>query len=170
MTGVGDDVAARFDRYVAERGGELWRSAWLLTEDAHHAEDLVQTALLKTYARFGSFDDDRHYEAYVRTTMYRTFVSWWRRRRWRGEVPVGDLPDGPDEDHVTDECEDLRRAMLLLPRAQRAVLVLRFVEDLPVSDVARLLRLPVSTVKSHTRRGLAALRVSPELSEQEGQS
>lgn len=81
------DDAAGLSRFVTERGGDLWLSAWFLTGDAHHAEDLVQTALSKTFHRYGSFDNDRHFEAYLRTTMYRTFVSWWRRRAWRSEVP-----------------------------------------------------------------------------------
>lgn len=168
MAGVSEDVTAAFDSYVAERGGELWRSAWLLTGDAQHAEDLVQTALLKTYDRFHTFENNRHFESYVRTTLYRTYVSWWRRRSWRSEVPsevhvdVGDNGVGPEPERA-----DLGRALTELPRAQRAVLVLRFFEDKSVAEVAGLLRMPEGSVKSHTRRGLAALRVSSHLTDQE---
>ena len=75
-----------FDAYVEARGGDLFWSAFLLTGDHQHAEDLVQTALSKTYQRFDLFDNNHHFESYVRTTMYRTFASWWRRR---GSVECG---------------------------------------------------------------------------------
>lgn len=168
MAGMSEDVAAAFDRYVEERGGELWRSAWLLTGDAHQAEDLVQTALLKTYDKFRTFENNRHFEAYVRTTLYRTFVSWWRRRSWRSEVPSEVQADVGDSDagHEPDRA-DLRRALTELPRTQRAVLVLRFFEDKSVAEVSELLGMPEGSVKSHTRRGLAALRVSTHLTDQE---
>lgn len=168
MAGVAQGIAAAFDNYVEERGGELWRSAWLLTGDAHHAEDLVQTALLKTYDKFQSFDNNRHFESYVRITLYRTYVSWWRRRSWRAEMPSEvpvDVGDGRAEPEPEDA--DLRRALTELPRAQRAVLVLRFFEDKSVAEVAELLGMPEGSVKSHTRRGLAALRVSTHLADQE---
>lgn len=159
------EAAARFDRFVAARGGDLWAAAWLLTGDAQHAEDLVQTALLKCYARFASFDSERAFEAYLRTAMYRTYVSWWRRRSWR-EVP-GEIRDGarPAGGEDPDLREDLRRHLAALPRAQRAVLVLRFVEDLTAVETARILGMPENTVASHTRRALAALRAAEGIEE-----
>lgn len=151
-----------FDRFVADRGGALWSAAWLLTGDRHHAEDLVQTALSKTYRRYDDIADDRRFEAYVRTAMYRTFVSWWRRLQWRSEIPSSAPPEpatapGPPQD------TDLYRALAALPRLQRACIVLRYVEDRPTKDVAELLGIPAGTVTSHVSRGLAALRVSPHL-------
>ncbi|AQX14951.1 RNA polymerase sigma-E factor [Tessaracoccus sp. O5.2] len=163
------DAAARFDAYVTERGGELWRSAWLLTGDVHHAEDLVQAALLRTYGRFAAFDSERHFEAYVRTTLFRTFVSWRRRRHWRSEMPSALEPDTVADvgDDPPMQASDLRRALFSLPRSQRAVLVLRYFEDMTVIEVGELLQMPTSTVKSHARRGLVALRRSPHLLEQD---
>ncbi len=163
------DAATRFDVYVAERGGALWCSAWLLTGDVHHAEDLVQTALLRTYGRFATFDNERHFESYVRTTLFRTFVSWRRRRHWRSETPSAIEPDTVVDDGADPSMErsDLRRALFSLPRSQRAVLVLRYFEDMTVVEVGELLQMPTSTVKSHARRGLSALRRSPHLLEQE---
>ncbi|MDF1487081.1 SigE family RNA polymerase sigma factor [Tessaracoccus caeni] len=161
------ETAARFDRFVASRGGDLWVAAWLLTGDAQHAEDLVQTALLKCYGRFSSFDAESAFEAYLRTTMYRTYVSWWRRRSWRSEVPAEVRPDAhgatPAED--ADLREDLRRHLTALPRAQRAVLVLRYVEDKTAVETARILGMPENTVASHTRRALAALRAADGIEE-----
>ena len=156
-----------FDRYVAARGGELWVAAWLLTGDRQHAEDLVQTALSKTYGRYGSFDNDHHFEAYVRTTMYRTFISWWRRLQWRSEVPSDSPPDRPSDAGEPSLGTDVHRALATLPRLQRTCLVLRYFEDRPTREVAQLLGIPEGTVTSHVSRGLAALRVSPHLTQED---
>ena len=162
------EASAGFDEFVSERGGALWWAAWLLTGDAHHAEDLVQTALTKTYGRYDSCENDRHFEAQVRTTIYRTFVSWWRRRAWRSEVPTSVHPDAAatqDDDPALRK--DLLRALATLPRMQRAVLVLRYFEDRPTKEVAEMLGVPVGTDTSHTSRGLKALRLSTHLSDME---
>ncbi len=155
------DAAARFDRFVTDRGADLWSSAWLLTGDGHHAEDLVQTALLKCYGRFAGFESERAFEAYVRTTMFRTYVSWWRKRSWRSEVPSDVRADVLTSDAGQDPSlrAALQRHPAELPRNQRAVLVLRYFEDRPATEVARMLGMPESTVASHTRRALAALRL-----------
>ncbi|MBK7820177.1 MAG: SigE family RNA polymerase sigma factor [Tessaracoccus sp.] len=160
-----------FEAFVRRRGRDLWRSAWLLTGDGGRAEDLVQTALAKTYPRYDG--NDRSFEAYVRTTIYRTFVSWWRRR-WTGEVPSERMPEpGPDGGSApaVDLNEGLRidvlRALAELPRAQRAVLVLRYFEDLPIAEVAELLGLAQGTVKAYSHRALEQLRGSVHLEEQQ---
>lgn len=139
--------AASFDAYVEARGGDLFWSAFLLTGDHQHAEDLVQTALSKTYQCFDQFDNNHHFESYVRTTMYRTFVSWWRRRSWRSEVATETTPDGGVSDQPANL--DITRALAALPRMQRTVLVLRYFDDLPIKEVAELLRIPEGTVASH---------------------
>ncbi|RMB62040.1 SigE family RNA polymerase sigma factor [Tessaracoccus antarcticus] len=162
------EAAAGFDEFVSDRGGALWWAAWLLTGDAHHAEDLVQTALTKMYGRYASCENDRHFEAQVRTTIYRTFVSWWRRKAWRSEVPTEVHPDAigvVDDDPALRE--DLLRALATLPRMQRAVLVLRYFEDRPAQEVAQMLGIPVGTVTSHASRGLKAMRLSTHLSDTE---
>ncbi|WP_185975621.1 SigE family RNA polymerase sigma factor [Tessaracoccus rhinocerotis] len=168
MAGIAEDSAAAFDRYVDERGGELWWAAWLLTGDEQHAEDLVQTALSKTWTRYSTFDNDRHFEAYVRTTIYRTYVSWWRRLNWRKEVPAEIHPDAftvDDDGHA--QRADLLRALAKLPRLQRAVLMLRYFEDRTTRQVSEELGIPMGTVASHARRGLAALRTSAHLADEE---
>ena len=159
---------AQFDQFVDERGGALWRAAWLLTGDTHHAEDLVQTALTKTYPKFGGFDDSGSFEAYVRTTIYRTFVSWWRKRSWRSEIPTEIRPDVVHESGGDPALRtDLVRALATLPRKQRACLVLRYFEDHSTREVAELLGMAEGTVTSHVSRGLAALRASSFLSDEE---
>lgn len=153
-----------FDGFVAAKAGALWQSAWFLTGDAHKAEDLVQTALSRVYDRYDDVGSDQQFEAYVRKTMYRVHCSWWRRR-WNDERPTEHLPEvssGLGSSNV-----DLRRALLTLPRMQRAVLVLRFFEDRGVDEVARILGISSGTVKTHTSRGCAALRKSHHLSEEE---
>lgn len=159
-------VEARdFDLFVRARTTRLYRAAWFLAGDAHKAEDLVQTALIKAYPHYVQVTDDEEFEAYVRTTMYRTYVSWWRRR-WNGEIPTGQVPDGAVDGGPGALRVDLARALADLPRMQRAVLVLRFYEDRPVAEVASLLGISEGTVKTHSSRGCASLRNSIHLTEE----
>ena len=159
--------AVGFEQFVAERGRGLLRAAWLLTGDHHHAQDLVQSALAKTWGRYSTMANDHKFEAYVRTTIYRTYVSWWRRMSWRAEQPNDDVPDLEGDGRVDALRLDLLRALDGLPRMQRAVLTLRFFDDLPTAEVAQILGIPEGTVKSHSHRGCAALRASVHLAGQE---
>lgn len=155
------DVHA-FDAFVAARGPSLWRSAWLLTGDHHRAEDLVQTALAKAWPHF---DRAENFEAYVRRTMVNTYIAWWRRR-WNHELPDADA--GRYEVHRDVPGDpDLMAALGGLPRAQRTVLVLRYFDGLTERETAEQMGISVGTVKSHSSRGLAALRASSLLSVQE---
>lgn len=168
MTEVQSGGQHGFDGFLRERSSRLWRAAWLLTGDAQHAEDLVQTALVKTYGKYGSMNDDDHYEAYVRKTIYRTFCSWWRRRSWSGEVSVPE----PREDSATNTAEaelsvDVARALAELPRMQRSVVVLRYFEDRPVAEVSELLGISQGTVKSYAHRACESLRGSLHLNPRE---
>jgi RNA polymerase sigma-70 factor (sigma-E family) len=153
-----------FDRYVATAWPRLLRSAWLLTGDWYLAEDILQTALAKTYTRWrrvqaGSAD------AYVRKVLATTYVSWWRRR-WRMEMPTAEPPEQPAGD-TSSASADLRiavaRVLRRLPKGQRAVLMLRFHADLTEADTARTLGVSVGTVKSQTARALTTLRAEPGL-------
>lgn len=164
--------APTFEEFVAARGRDLWRSAWLLTGDAQKAEDLVQTALAKCWPRWSTIARDHAVEAYVRRVLLTTYTDWWRRR-WNGETPTEVLPDRPDvggaagEHGLADERRDLVRALATLPRGQRAVLVLRYFEDLTEAQTAELLGISVGTVKSQASRALASLRSSHLLSEED---
>lgn len=123
-------TAPSFEEFVAARGRALWRSAWLLTGDAHLAEDLVQTALVKVWRRWDSVSGaPGSLDAYVRRALVTTYTDWWRRR-WTAEVPTGRLPDDTaSERDLTLERRDVLAALALLPRGQRAVIVLRFFDD-----------------------------------------
>lgn len=158
-----------FERFVSDRGRRLWRAAWLLTGDSQHAEDLVQTALAKCYGRYDAIGDDEGFEAYVRTAIYRTFVSWWRRMSWRNESPAETLPEtGTAGSGETSTLRlDLVRALEGLPRMQRAVLVLQYFEDRSIADIAEQLGIAPGTVKAHSSRGRAALRDSVHLADLE---
>lgn len=150
-----------FDAFVATRAKVLWRAAWLLTGDHHRAEDLVQTSLAKAYPHFSRLGDDEAFEAYLRTTMYRTYLSWWRRR-WTGEVPA-EVTSGSTTEPDVALRYDVMRALAELPRQQRAVVVLTYFDDLSHPRAAEVLGISVGTVKSTLARALAKLRVSPRL-------
>jgi RNA polymerase sigma-70 factor (sigma-E family) len=145
-----------FDVWVSAAAPRLHRTAYLLTGDWALAQDLVQHACAATWPRFASLQEP---ESYARTVMARTASSWWRRR-WRGEVPHGDVPEQPvcDAWADVDRRHVLAAALRALPPKQRAVLVLRFYDDLSEVDTARALGWPLGTVKSTTSRALASLR------------
>jgi RNA polymerase sigma-70 factor (sigma-E family) len=148
-----------FCDFVAARSRALMRTAYLLTGDHHQAEDLLQTSLTKTYLAWGRIRDEGAVEAYVRQTMVTTHTSWWRRR-WRGETPTAVLPDGAYDDGLagSDERARLWAHLRGLPARQRAVVVLRFYEDLSEAEIARLLSCSPGTVKSQAHRALSTLR------------
>jgi RNA polymerase sigma-70 factor (sigma-E family) len=150
---------ARFRDYVAARSPALLRTAYLLVGDRGRAEDLVQTALVKTYLAWGRIRDEGALDAYVRRIMANTATSWWRRR-WSGERPADQLPDQPLADPANDlaEADGVRRLLLLLPARQRAVLVLRFYNDMTEAEVAETLGISRGSVSSYAAKGLATLR------------
>jgi RNA polymerase sigma-70 factor (sigma-E family) len=153
---AGEEV---FRDFVAARSAALQRTAYLLVGDWGLAEDLVQTALIKTYLAYRRLDGIAAIEPYARTVLVHTASRWWRRR-WRGERRTSVLPDRPVADGADASVERDRvwRLILTLPARQRAVLVLRFYEDLTEAQTARMLGVSVGTVKSHTARALATLR------------
>ncbi|MER5180487.1 SigE family RNA polymerase sigma factor [Streptomyces sp. NPDC002896] len=145
--------------FVEGRRTALFRSAYLLCGNRDEAEDLVQTALVKVVLgarRHGRLDN---LEAYARKTLVNTFIAT-RRRFWRREHAYGELPDVPGQVTDSDTGLMVRAALAGLPPKQRAVLVLRYWEDLSVAATAELLGMRESTVKSHTARGLAALKAA----------
>ena len=153
------DERETFDAMVETHTRALLRTAFLLTGDPHLAEDLLQTALVKTWSRWRTLRDSGRADVYVRRVMATTCTAWWRRR-WRAEVPTGAPPDLPTADAYggADDRVELGRALARLTPRQRAAVVLRFYEDLPESDVAAALGCSVGTVKSQASRGLRKLQ------------
>jgi len=153
-------IDERFAAYVRERGEHHLRVAVLLTGDWHAAQDLVQTSLVKLYRAWPRLDTGAGTDAYLRRIMINTHRSWWRAR-WRREAPAAVLPEASSGEDIADRQALgalVRQALARLPRQQRAVLVLRYCEDLPEAEVAALLGCTVGTVKTHAHRGLHALR------------
>lgn len=149
-----------FEEFVATRGAALRRTAYLLTGDWHLAEDLLQAALLRTYERRRRLRDPGVWEAYTRKVLVTTFASWARRRSF-GERPAEDVGSTATVGDRADEQAERDRvwsAIRRLPRRQRAVLVLRYYEDLSEAEIARLLGVSPGAVKSYASRGLATLR------------
>jgi RNA polymerase sigma-70 factor (sigma-E family) len=147
-----------FEAFVAARSHDLLRTAVLLTQDRGHAEDLLQTALVKAYRRWHRIDGDDPYP-YVRRILVTTAAGW---RRLRATQEIVSLPDhdpaGPDSTDVVAERERMAGVLATLPPPMRAVLVLRYTEDLSEAATAELLGCSVHTVRSQTVRGLARLR------------
>ena len=142
-----------FEEYVAARRAALLRTAYLLTGHREDAEDLVQVALVKVVPRWSRIAD--HPEPYVRKVLVHESVSRWRRRRWR-EVHTDRLPESPVEGPGADRVA-LQQALARLAPRQRAVIVLRYYDDLTEAETARLLGVSVGTVKSQARDALARL-------------
>jgi RNA polymerase sigma-70 factor (sigma-E family) len=154
---------AGFADFVGARSPRLLRTAYLLTHDWGLAEDLLQTALTRAWEAWRRIEGDP--EPYVRRILVNTYSSWWRRR-WNGEHPTGQLPELPvsgDPNAVLDERDRIWQALRGLPRRQRAVLVLRYFEDLSEAEIADVLGCSVGTVKSQASRALAKLRLDETL-------
>lgn len=166
--GVTRLVAAdeEFDGFVRAASPALLRAAWLLTADWAAAEDLVQSAFERTWPKWPNLADDRQRLAYLYRVVTNGFLHG-RRRRWIGEVPVGELP----ELAVADDTEraDMRAALLAsirrLPLRQRTVIALRYLADLSEVRTAEAMRCSLGTVKSYSARGMAALRADPALAD-----
>ena len=157
-----------FEEFVSSRRPALLRTAFLLTGHAEDAEDLVQTTLIKVVPKWGRIKDNP--EAYVRKVLAREATTRWRSRRWR-ETAVERLPDG--EAAAADVASSLavRDALLRLPPRQRAVIVLRYYDDLTERETAATLGISIGTVKSQASDAFARLRtLIPDLAASDGTS
>lgn len=155
-------MSGGFDDYVSTRGPGLLRFAYLLTGDRHLAEDITQEALVRVHRRWGHIDRSGDPEAYVRKAIVRQYLSW-RRRRASTEAVRAELPDraagGVAPDQVVER-DEMWALLSALPRAQRAVMVLRYYEDLADPDIAVLLGCSRATVRVHAFKALNRLRAA----------
>lgn len=152
------DRDGAFAEYFAARSGAMRGTAFLLCGDWHRAEDLVQTAFTKLYTHWHRVARHDALDPYVRQVLIRTFIDdgrrgWWRRERPQ-QVPVEQVaaPSSADDRLM------LMRALADVPPRQRAVLVLRYWEDMSVDETAAALSCSAGTVKSQAARGLDTLR------------
>lgn len=153
-----------FEVFMAARWSSLYRTAFMLTGDAHQAEELLQGALARTCARWDKLRDKNAASTYVRRAMVNAASrSWSHGRR---EVLTDRLPEPPSALHADahEERLSLWAAIRRLPPRQRMTLILRYVEDLPEEAVARELGVTVGTVKSQTHQAISKLRAAlPDL-------
>ena len=155
----------RFEDWVEARVAPLLRFAYLVTGSQQAAEDAVQTALASACAKWSRVSRTRDPDSYVRRMVVNAHVSSWRRiRRESSTAEVRGVSDADAMDRISDS-DAVWRVCQGLPRQQRAAVVLRFYEDLEYAEIARVLDVTETTVRSHVHRALAALRV--ELSRQE---
>jgi RNA polymerase sigma-70 factor (sigma-E family) len=149
------DRDREFGEFVDARALVMRRTAYLLCGDWHRAEDIVQTALIKLYVAWARVRKDS-VDAYARKVLVRTAIDEGRRGFFQRERSVDAVPEHPVTDDSADF--DLRLALDALPPGQRAVVVLRYWEDLSITETARILGRTEGTVKSQAAKGLAALR------------
>ena len=157
--GLGD-----FCDWAASRQDRLLRAAYLMTGDRQLAEDIVQEAFIKVAMKWKKIGHENP-DGYVRRILYHDSVSWWRRRR---EVPVERMADSavPADPDAVDRVLAVRTALAALTAKQRAVVVLRYFEDLSEREVADVFNVSVGTIKSQTSAALARLRrTAPQLRE-----
>lgn len=152
---------AEYVEFVRSRSSALLRTAYLLTAgDRQAAEDLVQIALAQAYVAWWRIRNPEAREAYVHRILLRTAFRRTRRRAWRAELPFAQPPDDPVTDHAASVDLRLTITPLLgrLPPRQRAVLVLRYYDDLSEAQIADRLGCSRGTVKSHASRALHTMR------------
>lgn len=161
---------ADFTAYLHARQPALLRTAFLLTGDPHTAEDVVQSALARLYLAWDRVERADSPDAYVRRAIVNEATSWWRRSSRRREVIIEVLPERATVDGdepAGSAASDVWALIRALPPRQRAVIVLRYYEQLSEAEIAQVLGISPGTVKSQASRALTTLRAhAPELEEQ----
>ncbi len=155
-----DADEASFEEFVRARSSALLRTAYLLTGDWGHAEDLLQVVLTATYRHWRRVGPDAP-EAYVRRGLVNQHINRWRRRRFT-ERPLESAPPplAPDDVTPVDDHDEVWQALQNVSPTQRAVLVLRYYEGLSEAEIAAVLTCAPGSVKAHASRGLATLRLT----------
>jgi RNA polymerase sigma-70 factor (sigma-E family) len=169
---VNEEERRDFTEFVEACAHSLFRTAMGLTGDRQQAEDLLQTVLAKAARHWGRIQRADQPAAYVRRSLYHENVSWWRRLSSRREHVVPAFPDRADprdETATVDLRLSVAAGLRRLGHRQRAVLVMRYFDDLPDVEIAKILGCGEGTVRSQAARALARLRVlCPELDDQFG--
>ena len=170
VTSLRSSRDAEFEAWLVAREHALQRTAHLLAGNVHTAQDLVQDTLAKVYLSWERIRDRGSIDAYARRVLLNEFRTAWRRPLRRHEQVTEDVPDLPASAEEYDgRREAVWRFVCSLPPKQRAVVVLRFYEQLTEAEIADLMGISVGTVKSQSSRALSALRQAlpdhPELSD-----
>jgi len=154
-----NDRDTGFVEYFTARSEAMRGTAYLLCGDWHRAEDLVQNAFTKLYLVWGRVSRHEVLDAYVRQVLVRLYLDerrrgWWRRERVTSRPPVDrSMPPDASANRLI-----VLQALAAVPPRQRAVLVLRYWEDLSIEETAALLHCSAGTVKSQAARGLDSMR------------
>jgi RNA polymerase sigma-70 factor (sigma-E family) len=159
--------AEAFAQFIEAREQALQRTAWLLTSDWALAQDLVQTALARSWPYWGRIKRGDDPEIYVRKVMVNTWVTW-RRRRWTAEKPSAMTIDRAAPGDLAAEVSTrlaLSNLLALLTRRQRAIVVLRLFDDLSEAQVAQILGCATGTVRATLSQALGRLRSHPQLAD-----
>lgn len=153
------DAPDGFDEYAAASRDALFRAAYLLTGDRHHAEDLVQATLVRVWQRWRRVSGTENVDAYVRRVQFSIFLSWRRRLRWH-ENPSAEVPEARQDDRTARVADRLVlvSALSRLPPRQRSVIALRYLLDLSEAETADAMSCSVGTVKRQTFRAMGNLR------------
>lgn len=149
--------AEGFCAFVTARQAALLRSAWLVTGDENEAQDLLQEALTRVWVHWHRVSRDGNPEMYVRKVMVNAQISWWRQRRSAESTPV-EAPNTASLFEAVEQRPRILQALRSLPPRQRAVVVLRYYDDLSEADTAAILDCSVGTVKSQCHKALSKLR------------
>lgn len=154
------DKDAEFSAWMTARQPALLRTAYLLTGDHHGAEDLVQTTLAKVYLTWERVQRREAVDGYARRILVNEHNSLWRRPWKRRELSSDEIPErrGREDEYDEGRRGDLWALVQTLPRKQRAVVVLRYYEELSEAETAEVLGVSTGTVKSQASRALATLR------------
>ncbi|HEX5598795.1 MAG TPA: SigE family RNA polymerase sigma factor [Micromonosporaceae bacterium] len=157
--GSGSEVDESFLAFVTARSGRLVAHAYLLCGDAEHARDIVQGVLVRAYRRWGRIERDDPY-AYVAAAVTNAVTDWWRIAHRRYETPTAVLPEQVSNAAygTVDDRQSLLAALRQLTRRERAVVVLRYLDDRTEADVAYMLQMRLGTVKATCHKALRKLR------------
>ncbi|MDQ1486465.1 MAG: hypothetical protein QOJ62_2158 [Actinomycetota bacterium] len=166
LEGPTTSASDEFASFMAASSARMLRTAWLLTSDREHAQDLTQLAFAKTFAAWRRVRENDA-ENFTRRVLVNSYIDWWRRSPWR-ERPTADLPERVafgDQTRDVDERAALGAALAALTRRERTIVVLRYYLDLSEAEVAAHVGVSAGTIKSTSSKALAKLRRSPALTD-----
>lgn len=165
-----EDAVGDFTEYFSARRSWLRNVAFMLCQDWHRADDLLQSAAIRLYANWHRIGRIDNVDAYARRILVNVFLAEQRSPWWKRVIPHWENKDGAVEAPDPAAVLDLRTALATLPARQRAAVILRYYDELSVQETAQVLQCSAGTVKSQTARGLATLRRTLGESDETGEA